>query len=736
MRVTLKEVHFSRSTYRYAGSIVVEGEGQAFRLPLPGTVGQWLTEGADYELELLNDQEEIGFDDYRLKAGRLVIWPPFRAQYTLERLSPLTGNPLYAYRVIVREARYERDYEAIVELEQYHYASDEEVLALWFCGRCGRYEAANLRPTCSNCGIPMRFHDLRSATRASRFLVMELLDRAPYEPRYAGYARVDPPVPLMHRRLPDGQIEKNIRERVFPQSWFAHPFHPEATGIEDWWSAQEEALREARSPVSRLARVVVHPDYRVDGLGQQAVRALVDWVRERRVPEMRVTKQAVEVIAMMARYNPFLERAGFVYLWDTASGRPVLYYPLSKRAQQALNRFFHEDPVAQQHGGHLYRPRFAAVEPLARSLIVRGLTKAYTNRLTLEDLSEPVRQMLEAFGVRRRVIQKLVLRDVEIELAPGTVHVILGASGSGKTTLLRALYALAGEAPEPSYLPDAGKAQVPENICVQVLLPGELEPTFGDLPISEVLYRLTGDETLAVEILNYVGISDAVLYRAPFNELSTGQKERARLAWLLAHRPNLILVDEFAAHLDTLTAMRVARRFSALAREKQITLVLTTHRHEIVETLEPDMVYMVGYGTVTAYPFDAQHPWLPDRALFVREPYASLIVEGKKTWEIRKHPTRVRGRVGILNQGQVLGTVEIVGTRGPFTPAQLAAHQDKHRSRVEDLEAYAGGRPLYAWVLKDAVRFRRPVAVPTKKGQQLWATVERDEAEENRTESS
>ncbi len=78
--------------------------------------------------------------------------------------------------------------------------------------------------------------------------------------------------------------------------------------------------------------------------------------------------------------------------------------------------------------------------------------------------------------------------------------------------------------------------------------------------------------------------------------------------------------------------------------------------------------------------------------------------------------------------------MEIVGTRGPFTPAQLAAHQDKHRSRVEDLEAYAGGRPLYAWVLKDAVQFNRPVPVPTKRGQQVWATVSDDEEGERQEE--
>ncbi len=731
MQVTVVEVHVPRPTYRFAGFVTVQSEeGKTYRLPMPGTVAQWLTPNTPYDLELLRADEELGFDDYRLR-GKVLIWPPFQNTYTLERHSPLTGNPLYTYRVRAREARYERDYEAIVDLEQYHYASDEEILAVWYCPHCQRYQEANLRPACPQCGQPMRFHDLKSATRGSRFLVLELLERAAYEPAYVGYVRVDPPIPLMNRRLPDGTVERRIREKVFPAQWFAHPFAPRVDDSDkDWWQAQEEALRDARSPVSRLARVVVHPDYRVDGLGQQAVRAMLDWVKRRWIPEMRVAKQAVETIAMMARYNPFMEKVGFIYLWDTGSGRPVLYYPLTRRAQKYIDRFLHSDPVASQHGGHLYRSRFAPVEPLARALELRDLSKAYTNRLTLERLSPPVRTLLEAFGVRHRVIQKVVVRNANVTIAPGTVTVIVGASGSGKTTLLRVLYGLATGRDDPMYRPDAGTFQVPENARVQALLPGEVEPDFGDQPLVEALFRLVEDEALAVEILNYVGISDAVLYRAPFGELSTGQKERARLAWLLAHRPNLILVDEFAAHLDMHTAMRVARRFSSLARQKGITLVLVTHREEIIATLEPDMIYIVGYGTVVEQPYAQAQPHLPERGLFVRQPYASLIVEGKKTWEIRKHPTQVRGRVGIISGGNVIGSVEIVGTRGPFTPEQLTAHADKHHASTEALKAYAQDKPLYAWVLQRAVKYPQPVPLPGVKGQQLWAKLSaRDEAE-------
>ncbi len=726
MDVRVVQVEIKAPTYRYAGFVRVEDEtGRAYRLPMVGTVAQWLQEGHVYALTL-DDPESITFENYRL-AGQVPIWPLFRRTYTHERRAPLSGHVLYAYTVVAREAQFERDYEAIVELEQYHYASDEEIIARWYCESCGRYEDANARPWCEACRRPMRFHDLKSATRASRFLVLELETRALYEPQYVGYVRVDPPLPLMHRRLPDGRVEKHIREKVFPPEWFAHPFHPEVQVKEkhlSWWEAQGVALREARSPVARLARVVIHPDYRVDGLGQLALRVLMDWLRERWVPDMRVAKEAIETVAMMARYNPFMEKAGFRYLWDTASGRPVLYYPLGEEARRHIEQFLSTDPVAKEHGGRLYRPLFTIDEPLAGPIELRNVRKVYTNRLSVEEVSGPVRDLLEAFGVRHRVIQKHVLRRVTATFPPGSVNVILGASGSGKTTLLRVIYGAMTGAQDPLYQADGGEIRVPENARPAVLLPGELEPDFGDAPVAEVLYRLTGSERLAVELLNYAGISDAVLYRAPFRELSTGQKERARLAYLLAQRPNVLLIDEFVAHLDTATAVRVARRLAALAREKGITLIVVLHRQEVIDALEPDAVYVVGYGT-----FFKVDDW-PERGFRVREPYATYIVEGKKRWEIRKHPTRVRGRVGVVSNNRLIGTVEIRDVHGPFTVEELAEHYDKHLADPRFLAEYAGDKKVYAWELAHPHRFATPQRVKARRGQQMWMTLERPEETE------
>lgn len=111
------------------------------------------------------------------------------------------------------------------------------------------------------------------------------------------------------------------------------------------------------------------------------------------------------------------------------------------------------------------------------------------------------------------------------------------------------------------------------------------------------------------------------------------------------------------------------------------------------------------------------------KGLIVREPFASMIVDGEKVWEIRKSRTKVRGEILILSGGKALGEAELVDVLGPFRVEELAKHADKHRVDPQFLREYSGGKPLYAWVLRNARRFDRAKKVKMARGAQVWANV-------------
>jgi ABC-type ATPase with predicted acetyltransferase domain len=72
-------------------------------------------------------------------------------------------------------------------------------------------------------------------------------------------------------------------------------------------------MRELNQKLTRIARVVVHPKYRTIGAGVKLVRESLPLCG----------KPMVETVAVMARYNPFFERAGMTKEYETEPGKEI-----------------------------------------------------------------------------------------------------------------------------------------------------------------------------------------------------------------------------------------------------------------------------------------------------------------------------------------------------------------------------------------------------------------------------
>jgi iron(III) transport system ATP-binding protein len=178
------------------------------------------------------------------------------------------------------------------------------------------------------------------------------------------------------------------------------------------------------------------------------------------------------------------------------------------------------------------------------------------------------------------------LRDVSLDVGPGTFLVLLGPSGSGKTTLLRCLAGIervtSGRIVIGGRMVADGRVHVPPD-------QRDLSMVFQDYALwphlkahdnvafalrRRKLPRAHAQERSAA-MLDRVGLG-ALGQRYP-NELSGGEQQRVALARALVADTGLILCDEPLSNLDADLRERMRLEISALVREAGATTVYITH---------------------------------------------------------------------------------------------------------------------------------------------------------------
>jgi polar amino acid transport system ATP-binding protein len=211
------------------------------------------------------------------------------------------------------------------------------------------------------------------------------------------------------------------------------------------------------------------------------------------------------------------------------------------------------------------------------------------------ELTDP---MVEIRGLCKSFHRLEVLREIDLDVAPGEVLCILGPSGSGKSTLLRCVNHL--EVPDSGSIKVAG-AHVgfrekdgrlyelsPREIAHQRAGTGMVFQRFnlyphltvtGNItvaPVSRGLISKRDAPDRARELLARVGLEEkADAYPA---ELSGGQQQRVAIARALATDPPLMLFDEPTSALDPELVGDVLEVMRRLAEEGMTMMVVT---HEI-----------------------------------------------------------------------------------------------------------------------------------------------------------
>jgi sulfate transport system ATP-binding protein len=178
-----------------------------------------------------------------------------------------------------------------------------------------------------------------------------------------------------------------------------------------------------------------------------------------------------------------------------------------------------------------------------------------------------------------------VVNDVSVEIGEGEFFVLLGPSGSGKSTLLRAIAGLTGVSHGRIALHGRDVTHVSARergvgLVFQNYALFRHMTVADNIEFALRVRRMKRADRLArrKELLRLVAL-EGMDERLPA-QLSGGQQQRVAVARALAHKPEVLLLDEPFGALDAKIREELRRTIRQVQRELGITTVLVTHDQE------------------------------------------------------------------------------------------------------------------------------------------------------------
>lgn len=204
---------------------------------------------------------------------------------------------------------------------------------------------------------------------------------------------------------------------------------------------------------------------------------------------------------------------------------------------------------------------------------------------------EGIRGYLKSF-ISREYEEIHAVEDLDLEIESGEMIGYIGANGAGKSTTVKMLTGIlepsSGKIEVDGKNPHKNRKKNAMNIGVVF---GQKTQLWWDLPVKESfkllkeIYEVDDDayDERIEEFDEVLQLSD--FWDQPVRKLSLGQKMRCELAAAFLHHPKIVYLDEPTIGLDVAVKERIRDFIRKMNREKDITVMLTTHDIGDIEDL-------------------------------------------------------------------------------------------------------------------------------------------------------
>ncbi|KAJ6783680.1 hypothetical protein PWT90_08146 [Aphanocladium album] len=375
-----------------------------------------------------------------------------------------------------------------------------------------------------------------------------------------------------------------------------------------------------QSRVSKTSQVLAQlPAMKMLGLGPKAV----EFVQHLRELEIRASQKyrsiqsgAIASATLADLLTPTIVVAAALF-WGTLGDElsaDVMYPTLAIVAivQAPLARLFRAYPLTMAMMGCFERIQaFLAQDEHEEDRVALGdeareVTRAWPTgnggfmKATKTIHRDPTRVIyLEDVSLAPRGSDKIVLKNLDLFIAPGSTTTVFGPTGSGKTTLLQGILGEAEIRDGIIYIDDVAIALVGQstylpNMSIRDCIVGSCEYD------EELFTKVITDCQLLEDIEHLPGRENYVVGTGGM-ALSGGQRQRVSLARAAFARTPIVLLDDPFSALDRDTARSILYSLCGTNghfQESGTTVVLTSYLPECLD-LATSVVYLDGHGNLS-----------------------------------------------------------------------------------------------------------------------------------------
>lgn len=221
---------------------------------------------------------------------------------------------------------------------------------------------------------------------------------------------------------------------------------------------------------------------------------------------------------------------------------------------------------------------------------------------------------LEIKNLHVSIGKKEIIKDLQLNINEGEIHVIMGPNGTGKSTLSKVIMG------DPNYQITKGtityknenlQKKTPEErshlgIFLAMQMPTEIEGVSEADFLRTALHEKEKDSFQLMqfikkqeEIVQKLEMDKNMIHRPVNVGFSGGEKKKNEILQMYLLNPSLILLDEIDSGLDVDSLRIVGKAIMEYYEEKKPAILIITHYQRLLEYIPPHFVHIMENGHIT-----------------------------------------------------------------------------------------------------------------------------------------